>query len=167
MRLEEEREKNRVPEVKVKKRIPAVEEPSFTVWDDDKDNLVKDDKIKRVVLCSGKVYYDLLQERRDRGIDDITLIRLEQIYPFPTNALAAEIKPYKNADVIWCQEEPENQGAWTFVDRRIEESLSIAKHKAGRPKYVGRVASASPATGSNSRHHAEQAALVDAALTVK
>ena len=137
------------------------------LWDDDKDNLVKDDKIKRVVLCSGKVYYDLLQERRDRGIDDVTIIRLEQIYPFPTNALAAEIKPFKNADVVWCQEEPENQGAWTFVDRRIEESLSIAKHKAGRPKYVGRVASASPATGSNSRHHAEQAALVDEALTVK
>ncbi len=137
------------------------------LWDDDKDNLVKDDKIKRVILCSGKVYYDLLQERRDREIDDITILRLEQVYPFPTNALAKELKPYKNAEVIWCQEEPENQGAWNFVDRLIEESLSIAKHKAGRPQYVGRVASASPATGSNSRHHAEQAALVDEALSLK
>ena len=119
------------------------------LWDDDKDKLVKDDKIKRVILCTGKVYYDLLQERRDRNIDDITIIRLEQIYPFPTNALANEIKPFKNADIVWCQEEPENQGAWNFVDRRIEESLSIAKHKAGRPKYVGRVGSASPATGTS------------------
>jgi len=137
------------------------------LWDDDKDDLVKADKIKRVVLCTGKVYYDLLQERRDREIDDITILRLEQLYPFPTNALAAEIKQFKNADVIWCQEEPENQGAWNFVDRRIEKSLAIAKHKAGRPKYVGRVESASPATGLNSRHHEEQAALVNEALTIK
>ncbi len=137
------------------------------LWDDDKDNLVKADKIKRVVLCTGKVYYDLLQERRDRGGDDITIIRLEQLYPFPTNALAAEIKQFKNADIIWCQEEPENQGAWNFVDRRIEKSLAIAKHKAGRPKYVGRAESASPATGLNSRHLAEQAALVDEALSMK
>lgn len=136
------------------------------LWDDDKGELVKDDKIKRVILCTGKVYYDLLQERRDRGIDDVTILRLEQIYPFPTRALAKEIKPFKNADVVWCQEEPENQGAWNFVDRRIEESLTIAKHKAGRPKYVGRVGAASPATGSNARHHEEQAALVNDALTV-
>lgn len=137
------------------------------LWDDDRDQLVKDDKIKRVVLCTGKVYYDLLQERRDRGIDDVTLIRLEQLYPFPHKALVEELKPFKNADVVWCQEEPENQGAWFFVDRLIEGVLTELKHKAGRPKYVGRVASASPATGSNSRHHAEQAALVDEALSVK
>ncbi len=137
------------------------------LWDDDKDKLVKDDKIKRVVLCTGKVYYDLLQERRDRGIDDVTLIRLEQLYPFPHKALVEELKSFKNADVVWCQEEPENQGAWFFVDRLIEGVLTELKHKAGRPKYAGRVASASPATGSNSRHHAEQAALVDEALIVK
>ncbi len=137
------------------------------LWDDDRDQLVKDDKIKRVVLCTGKVYYDLLQERRDRGIDDVTLIRLEQLYPFPHKALVEELKSFKNADVVWCQEEPENQGAWFFVDRQIEGVLTELKHKAGRPKYVGRVASASPATGSNSRHHAEQAALVDEALSVK
>lgn len=136
------------------------------LWDDDKDELVAADKIKRVVLCTGKVYYDLLQERRDRGIDDVTLIRLEQLYPFPHKALGEEVKQFKNAEIVWCQEEPENQGAWDFVDRKIETALIDAKHKKPRPRYVGRVASASPATGSNARHHAEQAALVDEALTV-
>ena len=136
------------------------------LWDDDRGSLVKDDKIKRVVLCTGKVYYDLLQERRDRGIDDVTILRLEQIYPFPFRSLGEELKPFKNAEVVWCQEESENQGAWHFVDRRIERVLTDIKHSAGRPRYVGRVSSASPATGSNVTHHAEQAALVDEALTV-
>ena len=138
------------------------------LWDDDKGKLAKDDKIKRVVLCTGKVYYDLLEERRKREIDDVVLLRVEQIYPFPHNALGNEIKPFKNAEIVWCQEEPENQGAWHFVDRRIEAVLSDIKHKgASRPRYVGRVDSVSPATGSNSVHHVEQAALVDEALTVK
>ena len=137
------------------------------LWDTDRDDLVKPEKMKRVVLCTGKVYYDLLQERRDRGIKDVTILRLEQLYPFPEKALAAELAPFKNADVVWCQEEPENQGAWFFVDRRIEGVLSALKHKAGRPKYAGRVASASPATGLMSRHIAEQAKLVDEALNVE
>ncbi len=136
------------------------------LWDDDKDELVKADKVKRVVLCTGKVYYDLLQERRDCGIDDVTLIRLEQIYPFPHKALGDEVKKFKNAEIVWCQEEPENQGAWHFVDRKIEAALVDVKHKNARPRYIGRVASASPATGSNAKHHAEQAALVDEALKV-
>ncbi len=137
------------------------------LWDDDRGSLAPDDEIKRVVLCTGKVYYDLLQERRERDLKDVTILRLEQIYPFPTKALATELKPFPNADVVWCQEEPENQGPWSFVDRKIEESLGEINHKAGRPKYVGRVAAASPATGSNARHHQEQAALVDQALTVE
>ncbi len=137
------------------------------LWDDDRDDLVKADKMKRVIVCSGKVYFDLLQERRDRGIKDIIILRLEQLYPFPAKALGDELKPYKNAEVVWCQEEPENQGAWHFVDRRIEAVLSEIKHKAGRPRYIGRVASASPATGSAKKHAAEQAALVDEALKVK
>ncbi|MGH1378704.1 MAG: 2-oxoglutarate dehydrogenase E1 component [Alphaproteobacteria bacterium] len=136
------------------------------LWDDDKDSLVKPEKMKRVVLCTGKVYYDLLEERRKREIDDITILRLEQIFPFPSNALGEEIKQYKNADVVWCQEEPENQGSWSFVDRKIEKSLIDVNHKAGRPVYVGRIGAASPATGSNSRHHAEQAALIDEALSI-
>ncbi|MBI1301741.1 MAG: 2-oxoglutarate dehydrogenase E1 component [Alphaproteobacteria bacterium] len=137
------------------------------LWDDDRADMVKADKIKRVIICTGKVYYDLVQERRDRGIDNIAILRLEQIYPFPDKSLATELKPFKNADIIWCQEEPENQGAWHFVDRRIEAVLTEIKHKAGRPRYIGRVASASPATGSNATHTKEQNALVDAALTVK
>lgn len=136
------------------------------LWDDDHDQLAPADKIKRVVLCTGKVYYDLLQERRDRGIKDVVILRVEQIYPFPDKALGEEIKQYKNADVVWAQEEPENQGAWFFVDRRIEEMLGSVGHKAGRPKYVGRPASASPATGLLSRHQAEQARLIDEALKV-
>lgn len=136
------------------------------LWDDDRESLVKPDKVKRVVLCTGKVYYDLLQERRERKIDDVVILRIEQIYPFPHKALALELAPYKNAEVIWCQEEPQNQGAWTFVDRLIEETLGDMGHKSSRPKYVGRRASASPATGLMSRHIAEQKELIGQALTV-
>lgn len=136
------------------------------LWDDDKDILVKPEKMKRVVLCTGKVYYDLLEERRKREIKDVTILRLEQIFPFPFNALGEEIRQYKNAEVVWCQEEPENQGAWSFVDRKIEKSLVDVKHKSSRPIYAGRIEAASPATGSNSRHHAEQAALINDALSV-
>jgi len=136
------------------------------LWDDDRDILVKEDKIKRVILCTGKVYYDLLAERRERGIKDIRILRLEQLYPFPGIALAEEMAANKNADVVWCQEEPENQGAWQFVDRRIENVLTKLKHKAARPKFVGRPAAAAPATGLMSRHLKEQAKLVDEALTL-
>jgi 2-oxoglutarate dehydrogenase E1 component len=134
------------------------------LWDDDVKDLAPADKIKRIILCTGKVYYDLLQARRDRGLKDVMILRVEQIYPFPDKALGEELAKYKNAEIIWCQEEPENQGAWFFVDRRIENMLSSIKHKAARPRYVGRPASASPATGLNSRHVAEQAKLVDEAL---
>ena len=136
------------------------------LWDDDHDSLAKADKIKRVILCTGKVYYDLLAERRERKIDDVVIIRIEQLYPFAHDELVEELKPYKNADVIWCQEEPENQGYWSFVDRRIEAVLSDAKIKAQRPSYVGREAAAAPATGLMSRHVAQQAKLIDEALSV-
>ena len=136
------------------------------LWDSDQDKLVPPEKIKRVILCTGKVYYDLLVERRDREIDDVLLLRLEQIYPFPQSALAEELKPYKNADVVWCQEEPENQGYWFFVDRRIEKALGEAGGKAKRPSYVGRKSASAPATGLMSRHMQEQAKLVDEALSV-
>ncbi len=136
------------------------------LWDTDRDSLAKPDKIKRIVLCTGKVYYDLLQERRERKIDNVMLIRVEQIYPFPHKALAEELKAYPNAEIIWCQEEPQNQGYWHFVDRRIEAVLVDIKHKAGRPRYVGRVDAAAPATGMLSRHQAEQAKLIAEALTL-
>jgi len=132
--------------------------------DHDIKTLAKPDKIKRVVLCTGKVYYDLLAERRERKIDHVVLIRLEQLYPFPHKSIAEELKKYPNAEVIWCQEEPENQGYWHFVDRRIEGVLTELRHKAGRPRYIGRVAAAAPATGMLTRHQAEQAKLIDEAL---
>lgn len=136
------------------------------LWDTDLDDLVEPKKMKRVVLCSGKVYYDLRDERNKRGIKDINIIRIEQLYPFPTNSLAEELAKYPNADVVWCQEEPKNMGAWFFMNERVEESLQSVKHKASRPKYVGRKEAASPATGLLARHIQEQEKLVDEALTV-
>jgi 2-oxoglutarate dehydrogenase E1 component len=130
------------------------------------DELVAPDQVKRVVLCSGKVYYDLLAERRERGIKDIAIVRLEQFYPFPAKSLKSAIEAYNKAEVVWCQEEPENNGGWNFVDRRIEAVLSCLDGVAKRPRYVGRKAAASPATGLAKTYTAEQAALVNAALTV-
>ncbi len=130
------------------------------------DDLVAPDQVKRVVICSGKVYYDLLAERRERGIKDVAIIRLEQLYPFPAKSLKAAIEAYTKADVVWCQEEPENNGGWTFVDRRIEAALICLDGVAKRPRYVGRKAAASPATGLAKKHVAEQAALVNEALSV-
>ncbi|HTQ72027.1 MAG TPA: 2-oxoglutarate dehydrogenase E1 component [Acidocella sp.] len=130
------------------------------------DELVAADKVKRVVLCSGKVYYDLLAERRERGIKDVALVRLEQFYPFPVKALKAAIEGYRNAELVWCQEEPENNGAWNFVDRRIEDVLVCLDNAAKRPRYVGRKAAASPASGLAKVFAAEQAALVNEALSV-
>ena len=134
------------------------------LWDDDLDKLVEPKKVKRIVMCSGKVYFDLLQERREREIYDVMILRLEQLYPFPCKDIMEEIKPYTNADVVWCQEEPQNQGAWHFVDRRIEEMMRQLGRKNPRPEYAGRAEAAAPATGLNSRHVAEQAELVKKAL---
>jgi 2-oxoglutarate dehydrogenase E1 component len=126
------------------------------------------EQVKRVVICSGKVYYDLLAERRDRGMTDVAIVRLEQFYPFPKKSLKAAIEMYTNATVVWCQEEPENMGGWQFVDRRIEHVLECLgdKLKGQRPIYVGRKPAASPATGLAKTHAAEQAALVKQALGV-
>jgi 2-oxoglutarate dehydrogenase E1 component len=126
--------------------------------------LVPGDKIRRVVLCSGKVYYDLLADRQARKINDVAILRLEQLYPFPDEPLAEELAKYTNAEIVWCQEEPENMGAWFFVDRRIEKTLISIKHKSGRPYYVGRHEMAATATGLLRRHNQEQAALVERAL---
>jgi len=120
--------------------------------------------VRRVVLCSGKVYYDLLAERREKAINDVAILRLEQIYPFPEKTLGRELAPYSNAELVWCQEEPENMGAWTFLDRRLEKVLGALGRTAQRPSYVGREAAASPATGSARAHAAQQAALVAAAV---
>ena len=142
------------------------------LWDDaekghSETTLKPDDKIKRVVMCSGKVYYDLLEERDARGIEDVYLLRVEQFYPFPAQAMVKELKRFPNADYVWCQEEPKNQGAWLFMEPNIEWVLTRIKAKITRPIYVGRAASASPATGLASAHKSQQAALVDDALTIK
>jgi 2-oxoglutarate dehydrogenase E1 component len=130
------------------------------------DKLLPDDQINRIVLCSGKVYYDLVAERRAKNLTDVAIIRVEQLYPFPTVSLPREFRRYPNAELVWCQEEPENMGAWTFVDRRIEFLLTALDVRAKRPSYVGRAEAASPATGLAKTHAAEQSALVHAALTL-
>jgi 2-oxoglutarate dehydrogenase E1 component len=142
------------------------------LWDDaergNSDNtLAPDAEIKRVVMCSGKVYYDLLEERDARGINDVYLLRIEQFYPFPAISLVKELERFPNAEMIWCQEEPKNQGAWTFIEPNIEWVLGRIKAKHSRPRYVGRAPSASPATGLASQHKAQQQALVDEALTIE
>ncbi|KPA21658.1 2-oxoglutarate dehydrogenase E1 component [Shimia sp. SK013] len=142
------------------------------LWDDAQKGhsdtkLKKDKDIKRVVMCSGKVYYDLLEERDARGTDDVYLMRIEQYYPFPAHSLIKELERFKNAEMVWCQEEPKNQGAWSFIEPNIEWALTRIKAKHTRPVYAGRVASASPATGLASQHKAQQAALVNAALSME
>jgi 2-oxoglutarate dehydrogenase E1 component len=142
------------------------------LWDDAQQGqsdtkLVSDDKIKRVVMCSGKVYYDLLEERDARGIDDIYLLRVEQFYPFPAISLVKELERFPEAEMVWCQEEPKNQGAWHFIEPNIEWVLGRIKAKHPRPRYVGRATSASPATGLASQHKAQQEALVNDALTIE
>ncbi len=128
--------------------------------------LKKDSMVKRVILCSGKVYYDLQQARDKRDIDDIYILRFEQFYPFPSSAAINELKRFKNAEIIWCQEEPKNQGAWTFMEPNIEWVLTKIKAKVKRALYVGRPASASPATGLASQHIIQQNALIEEALTL-
>jgi len=126
--------------------------------------LVPDDKIRRVVLCSGKVYFDLFEEREKRGVDNVYLLRLEQLYPFPLKALVTELTRFKGAEVVWCQEEPRNQGAWAFVQPYLEWVLEQVHAKTTRPRYVGRAASASTATGLMSSHLKQLKAFLDEAL---
>ncbi len=121
-------------------------------------------KVRRVVLCSGKVYYDLLQAREDGDIKDVAIVRVEQLYPWPKETIQDELKKYKNAEVVWCQEEPANMGSWTFVDRRLEYALADIDIKAKRPVYAGRMPAASPATGLMKVHVSEQNQLVEWAL---
>jgi len=140
------------------------------LWDDAeylKDQqikLVKDSKIRRVVLCSGKVYYDLYEEREKRGLDDVYLLRVEQLYPFPAKALITELSRFKGAEWVWCQEEPKNMGAWSFIEPYLEWVFEHIGAKHARPRYAGRPASASPATGLMSKHLAQLEAFMEDAL---
>ncbi len=129
------------------------------LWDDAQNGngltevkLKADDQIRRVILCSGKVYYDLLDAREKAGADDIYLLRLEQFYPWPMKSVSAELARFKNAELVWCQEEPKNMGGWSFVDPWLELTLAKLKIQATRARYVGRPASASTAAGLMSRH---------------
>jgi 2-oxoglutarate dehydrogenase E1 component len=128
------------------------------------EKLRKDDGIRRVILTSGKVYYDLFEERSLRKIDDVAIIRTEQYYPFPAKELAVELKRYPSAEIFWCQEEPKNMGAWTFMQPRIEETMEQVGH-TDRLRYVGRPEAASPAAGYLKIHEKEQRLLVDQALS--
>jgi len=127
--------------------------------------LVPDDQIKRIVLCTGKVYFDLMDEREKRGENHIQILRIEQLYPFPESTLAQELRRFPKADIVWCQEEPKNQGAWHFIEEKIEDTL-IALGGDRRPRYAGRSEYASTAAGLMSQHTAELKAFLNEALTI-
>jgi 2-oxoglutarate dehydrogenase E1 component len=127
----------------------------------EKIKLAKDEKIRRVVLCSGKVYYDLYEDREKRGVDDVYLLRVEQIYPFPLKALVKELSRFKKAEIVWCQEEPKNMGSWSFVEPYLEWVLGQVGGKSKRARYAGRPASAATATGLMSKHLAQLKAFLD------
>jgi len=131
---------------------------------DEKIKLVPDDKIRRVVLCSGKVYYDIYDEREKRGVDDVYIMRVEQLYPVPLKALVQELARFKTAELVWCQEEPRNMGAWHFIEPYLEWVLNQIHAPHKRPRYAGRAAAAATATGLMSKHLAQLKALLDEAL---
>jgi 2-oxoglutarate dehydrogenase E1 component len=140
------------------------------LWDDaqmlpdQKIKLLADDKIRRVVMCSGKVYYDLYEEREKRGVNDIYLLRLEQLYPVPLKALVYELGRFKKAEFMWCQEEPRNMGAYSFMGPYLEWVLDQVRAKNRQPTYAGRAASAATATGQMAQHLKQLKALLDEAL---
>ncbi|MFM8755670.1 MAG: 2-oxoglutarate dehydrogenase E1 component, partial [Limnohabitans sp.] len=122
---------------------------------------LKAEKVKRVIACSGKVYYDLVKKREEKGADDVAIVRVEQLYPFPHKTFGAEIRKYpKASEIVWCQDEPQNQGAWFFIQHNIHENMEIGQ-KLG---YAGRAASASPAVGYSHLHQDQQKALIEAAF---
>ena len=147
-------------------------ETSFhrVLWDDAQYlpdqaiKLVPDNKIRRVILCSGKVYYDLYEEREKRGLDDIYILRVEQLYPVPMKTLVNELERFKQAEFVWCQEEPRNMGAWHFIEPYLEWVLNQVGAAHKRPRYAGRAASAATATGLMSKHLQQLKAFMEEAL---
>ena len=160
-----------------KRMVSRIEEfgPDSTfhrvLWDDaqvlpeEKIKLVGDKEIRRVILCSGKVYYDLYDEREKRGIDDIYLMRIEQIFPFPQIALKEELARFPQAEMVWCQEEPKNMGCWFFVGPLLEDLLLGIESGHTRPRYVGRKAHAATATGLMTKHLKELQDFLDEAMS--
>ena len=127
-------------------------------------NLKNDKKIKKVVMCSGKIYYDLVEAREKIKNNEVVFVRLEQLYPFTAKTLATTLKRYKNAEFIWCQEEPKNMGAWNTVRNFINRTLEIINFKDINVKYVGRKASSSTATGNANKHLAQQKEILEKIL---
>lgn len=130
------------------------------------DNAFPVSNVRRVVLCSGKVYYDLLEARSKFNVDNVALIRVEQLYPFPSSMISKELSRYSNCEVIWCQEEPSNMGSWNFLDRKLEKILVDIGFSSRHISYVGRCEAASPSTGLFSQHVKEQDSIVKMALGV-
>ena len=128
---------------------------------DDRDKSLSDKEIKRAVLCSGKIYYELLESLEANKNNDVYLLRVERLHPYPNDEIISMLKRFKQAEIVWCQEEPENMGAWQYMDRRLENSMQQAGVKAKRPAYIGRQAAASPATGNAKIHAIQQKAIVD------
>ena len=124
-------------------------------------SLKKDNQIYKVVMCSGKIYYDLIEEREKAKINNIVFIRLEQLYPFPAKTLARVLKKFKNAKFVWCQEEPKNMGAWNTVRNYIERTLEMINLRNINIKYVGRSASSTTATGNSNKHLAQQKEILE------
>ena len=124
-------------------------------------SLQKDNKIKKVVMCSGKIYYDLIEERERTKNNDTVFVRIEQLYPFPAKTLAKVLKKYKKAKFIWCQEEPKNMGAWNTMRNYIERTLEMINFKDINIKYVGRSASSTTATGNANKHLAQQKEILE------
>ena len=127
----------------------------------------KKDLVSRVIICSGKIYFDLIEERKNKKIENVYIIRLEQLYPFPYEPLTLELEQFKNAEIIWCQEEPKNMGAWGFVSSRIENLLEKLQMKNRILYFIGRRASAVPATGSYDRHLSNQKNISRLAIEAK
>ena len=132
------------------------------LWD--RGTVLPDAQIRRVVMCSGKVYYDLFEEREMRGLKGVYLLRVEQLFPFPREVLADELKRFPKAEIVWCQEEPRNMGAWLYMIEPLAELLSGLGRAGEKVHYAGRAAAASPATGTHAKHVAQQARLVAEAL---
>lgn len=130
----------------------------------EQENIHPDKKVRRVVICSGKVYFDLVSNRGEKGIEDVALVRVEQLYPWPKYGVKQELERYPNAEIVWCQEEPANMGPWSFVFPRLLLILEEIKSKQSYPGYAGRSAASSPATGFMRKHIAEQKKLVEQAL---
>ena len=156
----------------VSKKEDFINGSSFhrVLWDDestDKNfNLVSDKNIKRVIICSGKIYFDILEKRNSEKLRDIYILRIEQLYPFPEKSLSEELTRFSNADFVWCQEEPKNQGAWSYISTLIVDILVKLSMKHQCLEYSGRAPSASPATGLVQQHKEEQEKLIKTALGI-